>query len=270
MGREVLARLSGHARKERPELGSVSEAELEAFILARVPDERLDDAARVGDLLLACACARGVRAGHDALQALSQPDIDRAHARIHPPVTLHQARELVWRHLLHVPDGGAARVALYKGDTDLLAWVRSLANRLLLGLVSGSKAAPASLEDAILQHSAGNAALADEPELERVKQTYLPGLRATLGYTLTSLEARERALLRDAIVEGHDLDALSLMYASPRAEIAAAISAARDKLAYRLKNRLAERMKVSDRDHASLVACAELELDAALSRTLDS
>ncbi|MBX3258388.1 MAG: hypothetical protein KIS78_00865 [Labilithrix sp.] len=270
MGREVLPRLCARARKERPELGSVSEAELEAFIVARVPDERLDDAVRVEDLLLACACAKGARAAHDALQALSQPDIDRAHARIHPPVTLPQARELVWRHLLHVPDGGAARVALYKGETELLGWVRALANRLLLALVSGAKPAPASLEDAILQHSAGNAALALEPELERVKQAYLPGLRATLGYTLTSLDARERALLKDAIVERHDLDALALMYAGPRGAIAAAIAAARDKLQYRLKNRLAERMKVSDRDHASLVSCVAVQLDAALSRTLDS
>ncbi|MBX3203695.1 MAG: hypothetical protein KF764_01440 [Labilithrix sp.] len=269
MGREVLPRLSERARRASPELGSVTDAELEAFVTARVPDARLDDDVRVEDLLLACACAKGARAAHDALQARSQPDIDRAHARIHPPITQAEARQLVWRHLLDRPEGGAARIALYKGETELVGWVRALANRLLLAVVSGAKPTPA-LEDAILLHAGGSAALSLDPELERVKQTYLAGLRATLKYTLTSLDARERALLRDAIVERHGLDALSLMYATPRDAIAAAISEARDKLEYRFKNRLVERMKVSDRDHASLVTCVATQLDAALSRTLDS
>ena len=177
---------------------------------------------------------------------------------------------MVWSHLLDVPEGGAARIALYKGERELAAHVRALANRLILERVSGDKRTAPSLEDAILLHSAGNASLALDPELQRVKQTYLPGLRATLGYTLSSLDARERALLRDAIVERHDKDALALMYASTRDAVAEAIGAARDKLEYRLKNRLAERMKVSDCDYASLVACVAAQLDAALSRTLDS
>lgn len=266
MGREILPRLCARARKAWPELGAIDDAELAAFIRARVPDERLDDDVRAEDLLLAHACAKGTRAAHDALQALSEPDIDRAHARIRPPLTLAQARLMVWSHLLDAPEGGAARIALYKGERELTAHVRALANRLILERVSGDKRASSSLEDAILDSSAG-ASLALDPDHQRVKQTYLPGLRATLAYTLSSLAPRERALLRDAIVERHDEDALALMYATSREAVAAAIAAARDKLEYLLKNRLAERMRVSDRDHASLVGCVARQLDAALSRT---
>jgi len=264
MGREVLPRLCARARKAWPELGAIVDAELEAFIRARVPDERLDDDVRAEDLLLAHACAKGTRAAHDALQALSEPDIDRAHARIRPPLTLAQARQMVWSHLLDIPEGGAARIALYKGERELAAHVRALANRLILERVSGDKRA-SSLEDAILHSSAGASALA--PDQQRVKQTYLPGLRATLAYTLSSLAPRQRALLRDAIVERHDEDALALMYATSREAVVEAIAAARDKLEYLLKNRLAERMRVSDRDHESLVGCVARHLDGALSRT---
>ncbi len=265
MGREVLPRLCARARKAWPELGAIVDAELEAFIRARVPDERLDDDVRAEDLLLAHACAKGIRAAHDALQALSEPDIDRAHARIRPPLTLAQARQMVWSHLLDIPEGGAARIALYKGERELAAHVRALTNRLILERVSDDKRAWSSLEDAILHSPAGASAL--DPDHQRVKQTYLSGLRATLAYTLSSLAPRQRALLRDAIVERHDEDALALMYATSRDAVGEAIAAARDKLEYLLKNRLAERMRVSDRDHASLVAFVARQLDAALSRT---
>jgi RNA polymerase sigma-70 factor len=270
MGREVLARLCAGARRVRPELGSVSEGELEVFITARVPDDRLDEHVRAEDLLLVCACTKGARAAHDAVHAMSGDDIDRAHARIRPPLTQAQARQTVWNRLLQIPAGGAARIALYKGETELAAWLRAFANRFFLGLVSQPKTAPLTLHDAILLHSAGNASLNLDPELTRVKQSYAPGLRATLGHTLTSLDARERALLHDAIVERDDLTSLSLMYAMTRESLVSVLDGARAKLEYRVKNRLAERMKISDRDHASLVRCLGIQLDAALSRTTDS
>jgi hypothetical protein len=137
---------------------------------------------------------------------------------------------------------------------------------MLLALASQTKPPIDALEDAILQAS-GNAALVLEPELQRVKQNYLPGVRLTIAHTLTSLEPRERALLRYAIVEQLGVQALALMYGSTREGIADAINLARERLEYRVKNRLSERMRISDRDHASLARCVSTQLDAALART---
>lgn len=273
MGREVLPRLRANARETWPQLGMVTDAELDVFILARIPEVKLDENARSDDLLLACACARGARAAHDFLEEMTAEMIDGAHARIRPPgLTQAQARQLVWSRLLQIPNGGAARIALYKGEIELSAYVRGITTRLFLSLASGTKAPPSSLEDAILLHAAGNATLALDPELHRVKQTYMPGLRSTLAHTLTSLDARERAMLRDAIIEKDDLASMSLLYGASREAIASTLVAAKSKLEYRVKNRLAERMKISDRDHASLARCVSTQLDAALSRTrtLDS
>ncbi len=271
MGREVLPRLRANARETWPELGTITDAELDAFILARVPDPRLDEDVYADDLLLACACAKGVRAAHDFLEELTAEDIDAAHARIRPPgLSQTLARQLVWKRLLYIPDGGAARIALYKGDIQLDAYVRGVTSRLFLALASGMKQGPTTLEDALLADPPRGSTLALDPELQRVKQTYLPGLRLTIAHTLTSLDARERAILADAIVERDDLAALSLLYGATCEVVASAVRSARQKLEYRVKNRLAERMKISDRDHASLARCVTVQLDAALSRVLES
>ncbi len=60
------------------------------------------------------------------------------------------------------------------------------------------------------------------------------------------------------------------MYATSPGAVVEAIAAARDKLEYLLKNRLAEGMRVSDRDHASLVGFVARQLDVALSRARGS
>ena len=270
MGREILPRLRANARETWPELGVVSDVELDAFILARVPDARLDETIRADDLLLACACVKGVRTGHDFLEEMTTEDIDAAHARIRPPgLTRTQARQLVWKRLLHVPDGGAPRIALYRGEIGIDSYVRGVTSRLFLALASGTKPPSSSLEDALLLHPAPGGALGSDPELQRVKQ-YMPGLRLTLAHTLTSLDARERSMLRDAIVEKDDLAALSLLYSAPPDVVASKLQSVRQKLEYRVKNRVAERMKISDRDHASLARFISAQLDAALSRTLES
>src|ERR1044072_1967537 len=120
---EVFPRLVKRARIAWPQLGSVTDAELEAFVRARVP--WLDDDVRIEDLLLVCACAKGVRSAEDIIQELFGEEIERAHKRIRPPVTLVQARHLVMSRLLAIPDGGAARIALYRGDADFGSWMRN-------------------------------------------------------------------------------------------------------------------------------------------------
>lgn len=266
MGREVLARLAARARKSLPEFASVTAAELEAFIAARVPLDKVDDDVRAEDLLLACACAKGVLAAHDALHELCEEDIDLAYARIRPPITLQQTRQLVWNRLLHVPEGGAARIALYKGDTDLVVYVRSVTNRHLLSIASQPKTPFTSIEEAILETRNGPA----DPDVERVKRNYLAGLRLVLTQILASLDTRERALLRDAIVERHDLASLSLMYGYTPSNVAERINNACEKLEYRIRNRLAERMRISDKDHTTLVRFFRTQLDAALVRAVQA
>jgi RNA polymerase sigma-70 factor len=263
MSREVLARLVQRARRQLPELGSVTASELESFISARV--SVIDDNVRAEDLLIACACTKGVRAGHDLLAEMADHDIERAFGRIRPPFSLPRIHQIIWQHLLYVPDGGAPRIALYRGEVELTAYLRAIVNRLLLTLASQPKALAtlATTEDAILEAKTNQV---EDADLRRVKTNYLAGVRLVLTHTIASLDARDRALLRDAIVERHDLASLALMYASTPEGITAAVRNAREKLEYRFKNRLAERMRISDRDHATLVRFFGAQLESALVR----
>ena len=264
---EVFPRLLKRARIAWPQLGTVGDAELEAFVRARVM--WLDDEVRIEDLLLVCACAKGVRSAEDAIQELFGEEIERAHKRIKPPITLAQARHLVISRLLAIPEGGAARIALYRGDADFGAWMRNAINRTLLETAStGRVAQNDSLEDAILKREVASPILALDPELQRVKRNFMAGLRLSLMHTINSLDARERALLRNAIVDGLDAPSLVLMYGLTAEELRTALVSAKDKLEYRVRNALAERMRISDRDHASLTRLVATQLDASLAKAL--
>ncbi|MFO0740041.1 MAG: hypothetical protein U0270_29350 [Labilithrix sp.] len=264
---EVFPRLLKRARVEWPELGAVTDAELEAFVRARVG--WLDDDVRIEDLLLVCACAKGVRSAEDAIHELFGEEIERAHKRIRPPMTVVQARHLVMSRLLAIPEGGAARIALYRGDSDFGSWMRNAINRTLLETASTGRIAQTdSLEDAILKREAASPILALDPELQRVKQNFMAGLRLTLMHMLNSLEARERALLRNAIIDGLDGGSLGLMYGLTSEEVRTAFIGIKEKLEYRMRNALAERMKISDRDHASLARFVATQLEASLAKAL--
>lgn len=264
---EVFPRLLKRARTAWPQLGAVTDAELEAFARARVA--WLDDDVRIEDLLLVCACAKGVRSAEDAMHEAFGEEIERAHKRIRPPITLPQARHLVMSRLLAIPEGGAARIALYRADADLGSWMRNAINRTLLETASSGRVATSdSLEDAIIKREAASPILALDPELQRVKRNFLPGLRLALMHTLSSLEARERALLKNAIIDGLDGASLGLMYGLTQDEVRAALAGAKERLEYRVRNALAERMKISDRDHASLVRFVSTQIEAALAKAL--
>lgn len=264
---EVFPRLLKRARTEWPQLGSVTDAELEAFVRARVP--WLDDDVRIEDLLLVCACAKGVRSAEDVIQELFGEEIERAHKRIRPPITLPQARHLVMSRLLAIPEGGAARIALYRGDADFGSWMRNAINRTLLEAAStGRIGQNDTLEDAILKREAASPILALDPELQRVKRNFLPGLRLALMHTINSLEPRERALLKNAIVDSLDEASLGLMYGLTIDELRTALVGAKEKLAHRVRNALVERMRISDRDHASLTRFVSTQLEACLAKAL--
>lgn len=261
----LLQRLIERARREHPSFaGAIPNDELEAFILARIPVEALDESTRAEDLLLACACARGLRAAHDALWELGSPDVDRAHARIRPPITREEARQLVFDRLLVAPDGGAARIATYKGEGEIVSFIRSVATRALLNIVSGKKG-PEPLEESILRVTA---AQDPDPELQLIKKTHLQELKTSFNLAVATLEPRERALLRYAIVEELGVDAIGRMYGVHRATAARWVQAAREKLELRVRKHLGERLRVSDKDLASAARLVRSQLDLSLARAL--
>jgi RNA polymerase sigma-70 factor len=268
MDRELFARLIKRGRIEWPELGFVTDAELIAFVRARIPDSQINESTRIEDLLLVCACAQGDNSAADAIHELYGDEIERAHKRIRPPIGVVQARHLVFTRLLKIPEGGAARISLYRGDGELQSWMRNAINRILLEAAQQSRPPPDSIEDAIIKKESPSPITALDPELQRVKANFMAGLRLCLTQTLSSMEARERALLRNAIIDALDAPSLALMYRQDSTQIRVTLAAARERLEFRLRNALGERMRISDKDHNTLRRFVSSQLDACLAKTL--
>lgn len=270
MERELLSsRLKKRARKRWPELGDVTDDELEAFMRARVPEDAREEDVRIEDLLLACACAKGAPAAGDAMHELFAEEIDRAHTRMKPRMTAVQTRHLVFTRFLAFPEGGVARVALYRGEQDFTSWMRSAINRTLLEVASQARPPPDSLEDALVDKDAtpSSPTFARDPELQRIMQNYLPGLRLTIKHAVASLEPRERALLMNAAIDGLDLASLALMYGRSVDDAMVELVFAREKLDERLQQGISERMRLSERDQTTLSRFVTTQLEASLSRT---
>jgi RNA polymerase sigma-70 factor (ECF subfamily) len=262
MDRGALARLVERARRQWPALGAVTNAELEAFILARFPLEHLDDSVPAEDLLLACACASNVREGHDALWELAEADVNQAYARIRPPLTPSEARQLVFDRLLVAPEGGVARIGQYGGEGTLAGFVRSFAARTFLHVANGRRTLE-TLEEALLRDRAGL-----EPELAALKKSYLKEFGVAIKLTVASLTPKERELLRYAVAEDVGVTVLGRMYSVSRGTAADWLQAAREKLELRARQNIGERLRVPDRDLANAIAYVSRQLDLALARGL--
>jgi RNA polymerase sigma-70 factor len=264
MGSEILKRLVLRAREEYPAfVGVVSNEELEAFIVARIPSEQLDESVRVEDLMLACACVKGLRAAHDTLWEIATPDVDRAYARIRPPLTPHEARHVVLDRLLIAPEGGAPRIGAYRGESEIVAFVRSAASRTLLNIANGRPPSE-SLEDVILR---ARPVEVPDQDIAYIQRTHQNEVRAAMGMAFPRLAPRERALLRYAIVDQLGVDAIARMFGVPQALATGWVQAAREKYELRVQNHLAERLRVSDRRLVSASRYVSSQIDVTLART---
>jgi RNA polymerase sigma-70 factor (ECF subfamily) len=112
--------------------------------------------------------------------------------------------------------------------------------------------------------------IGSEPSAEAayVKLTCRAELEAALGSAMSSLDDRERALLRHAFVDRRNVDEIGAVYGIHRATAARWIAAARVKLVARTQNDLSERLGVSEREARSIIAAALSGVGSQLLATL--
>lgn len=155
----------------------------------------------VTDLYLAWACAEGDPA---ALAIFDREQLARVRtlARGSDPAELEQ---LVRVRLLIADAGGMARIRQYSGRGPLAAWLRMVATRLAIDLTRAARPGPVLPEHA--EH--GNFI---DPEMDYLKARYAAAFHAALERALTSLSAKERALLKLCYIEDATPAAIARMY----------------------------------------------------------
>lgn len=245
-----------------PEI-ALDEDALSAHLEARV-EPAATGTARVEDLYLACACARGDEKAIAVAESRCFPDVNAALGKM--GLTDDRIAEVKQglRKLLFVGDGGPPRVAEYRGTGDLRAWVRVTAMRAALKLLrKDGRETPAS-DDAVLEARAGEG----DPELSYMKAAYRAAFKTAFQEALDSLDARERTLLKQQIVDGLGIDELGALHAVHRATAARWVASAREKLLSRTRRTFMLNARISSDECESIMRLVRSQLDVSLHRRL--
>jgi RNA polymerase sigma-70 factor (ECF subfamily) len=222
-------------------------------------------AVHAADLYLACACTRGEPAAHEALERHVLPKAAAAVARLKDAgVDAAEVLQHLRERLLVAEEGRAPRMAEYQGGGPLAAWLRAAAVRTALNLRRAQgRRARAEEEAETGPLAAGTGAVADV-ELDYLRRHHREDFHAALAEALAALPARERTVLRLHVVEGLALERIGAMYQTHKSTVSRWVSKAREELLAGARQRLAERLKLSQGELHSLMRAVQSQLDLSL------
>ncbi len=245
----------------------LDEAQLASFIGARLTGTDVASALAaipVGDLALAAACAAQESTAHAAFdQILTEVDAAGASTRA-PKDLIDEVKQLLRVQLLVARDDKPAGIAGYKGKGPLRGWVRITATReLIRHLKKAARETPSDqqLEDAL---GAGD----DDPVLEQLKSEYRAHFASALREAIASLDAEDRTLLRQQIVDKLSIDELGAAYGVHRATAARWLTRARGALVAATHSRLAAKLAIPVEEVDSVIRLVQSRLDASVVRYL--
>jgi RNA polymerase sigma-70 factor, ECF subfamily len=105
-------------------------------------------------------------------------------------------------------------------------------------------------------------------ELDYVRAQHRADFTAAFQEGLSALDARSRNLLRLSYVDRLTIDQLGTMYGTHRATAARWLNAARDELMAGTRERLAQRLKLTQSDLSSLLGALQSNLEISINRLL--
>ena len=258
----VLAAVIGEASAAWPDV-RVDPVHFAEFLGRRVSVADLPQA-RVGDLWIAYASASGNAAALAVVEARYLPDVDAALGKMGLSQDRIAEVKQGLRRLLFVGDAESPpRIGEYRGSGDLRAWMRVTAMRSALKLIR-KESRETSSDDALLEARAQE----DDPELAYMKAAYRAAFKSAFQEALESLQARERTLLKQQIVDGLGIDELGALYEVHRATAARWVAAAREKLLSRTRRTFMLRARISSDECESIMRMVRSQLDVSLHRRL--
>jgi RNA polymerase sigma-70 factor, ECF subfamily len=238
---------------------AVADGTWRAFVASRLPFE----AARAGDLYLACACATGDAAALAAFATAYDAHIAAIIGRTVSGETLRdEARQSLRQHLFVAAPGDTPKIASYAGRGDLLAFVRVTAVRVTLMLVRREKL-----------HDDGDAldelpADRDDPELAYLKELYRGEFKESFRAATEALDKRARTLLRMSLIDGLSIDKIGAVYGVHRSTVARQLADARAALVKETHRALMARLKVDRGEVESILRLIESQVDVSVRRLL--
>lgn len=219
------------------------------------------------DLTLAMACAAGDESAQRAFAERFGPDIDRLQSRFAKRIDRDDARQMVFSRLFVHDEGQPARVASFRGEGSLGAFVRAVALRVLLNAIE--RRTEELLGESMLDVLATTGdATTPETSVRHAEQRAL--LKAAFESAARALAPKERAILRYALVEGATIDAIGELYGVHRATAARWLERAKEALGRSMRAALSEATDLADLERDRLHASVASHLELSLERVLGS
>lgn len=242
----------------------VDEAAFAAFLDARATPG--DDGAHAEDLYVACACSLGDARAVGAVDERYVAGLPAHLVRRGFPQ--HLADEVVQalREKLFVGvDGAPGKIAEYRGQGSLLAWLRVTAAR------AASNARRDESNRARLVHDAvdGEAPPLDQ-EMGVIVSRYGPELRAALRGAFDALSRDERSVLRMHFEQGLSLDAVARVLGMSRATVGRRMLSGRQRVLDVMLATLGEKLSATPEELLSILGVVRSKLDVSLAPLLRS
>lgn len=256
------------AREAWPSL-KLDPDKLAAFVGPRLAGPDLESALvtlPAGDVAIAAACVAQDPLAHAAFDSILT-EVDAAGSSTRASKDLvDEVKQLLRVQLLVAKDGKPPGIAGYKGKGPLRGWVRITATReLIRHLKKASREMPAST-DRQLEEVLG--AGTDDPVLERLKSEYRAQFATALREAIAELDAEDRTLLRQSIVDKLSIDELGAAYGVHRATAARWLTRARGALVAATRDRLAAKLSMPVDEIDSVIRLVQSRLDASVVRYL--
>lgn len=188
-----------------------------------------------------------------------------AHAARKLRASEDQAAEVgghIRRILFTVEPGRSAGLAEYKGQGNLRGYVRVIASRELIRSINrGRKEQP-------IEPLLNKLDISHAPELSLLKSRYGVAIAESLHAAIEALDERSRTLLRYTMVSGWTVNRIGKLYGVHGATASRWIAAAREALANRVREQVAQRLAIATDEVDSIVRLVQSQVDISLARIL--
>jgi RNA polymerase sigma-70 factor (ECF subfamily) len=218
----------------------------------------------IEDLYLACACAQGGPGAVATFESRFGGIIRRAVSRVlSDSADRDEAVQRTRQALLVGSAQASAKISQYLGHGPLESWVRVAAIRLAISLGRSE-----STERRVRDQAAMAVTAAVDPESLSIKTELRRELEAAVEQALGRLGDRERLVLRFYLVSGMTLSAIGKTIGVSQSTVSDLLAKARHSVLAHVRRSLAQRLKISKGDLASIARLVASQVDISISRLL--
>lgn len=215
------------------------------------------------ELYLAHACASGDAAAIAAFDREYIARIPQFLARIEPrPEVVDEVRQRVRARVLVAEADATPRIAEFGGRGPLGAWLRVVTRSVHSNLARERPVGDTTVSD----HAVPIAGLS--PELEALRERYLPLINRAVHAAITALSPRDRTLFKLHYLDGLALDRIGLMYGVHKATVSRWIAAARQGVLDQATAAVVEALGTQHADARSLLDVLRSQLDVSVATLL--